>query len=153
ARIEGIAVDAATGDPLAGVRISRSPYYSVNLDDDMIEINVPDREEIVTGVDGRFEISLPVGGSDNSVTFHYKQPAGYMASADVWAISNSIRLSKLQPGATQKVELKLPRGATLRGRVVTAEGTPAANVLVRQRSNNDVSVRSDAEGRFEMAVY
>jgi protocatechuate 3,4-dioxygenase beta subunit len=145
ARVTGRAVADEDGEPL--------PAFVVELQTTMfMVVQRPVRSETVTGaVDGAFAIEAVPPGS-------------YSLVARAEGRSEAKTQLTVAPGAAVAArELRLPRGATVRGSVRGDDGAPVARALVRpgrggmldnpilaMMQGSDDSAFSDERGRFEL---
>jgi hypothetical protein len=125
ARLAGRVVAADTGRPLkrARVSINRTP----ELNEDYREGRVS--KTAVTDEQGRFSIpSLPAGKYSVSAT-----KTGYvtMAAGQRRALRSGIPIDLTEGQAVTNIDLRLPRGGVITGRIRDEDGEPLARASVR----------------------
>ncbi len=156
ATLTGRFMDNESGEGVLGVRVSAQRYEKWDSDGKITPVEVQNREEIVTGPDGRFMVKVrPQIG--NRPSFYYKLPAGWiLVKTETNSIEGHYTYYDLAPGQTAEVEIRLQKGVLLRVRVLHGDGqTPAAEVSVIITRLSDHLTRhriTDAEGRFSIAV-
>ena len=102
-----------------------------------------------TGADGRFEFQ-GLSGTSYRLRFAPHWIVGQVAEAPFLFA----QLDDLEPGGPE-LEVVLPRGVAIHGRLVRADGTPLVDHEVRPASDvrtTGLEVRTDVEGRFTLAV-
>jgi protocatechuate 3,4-dioxygenase beta subunit len=107
-----------------------------------------------TDAGGRFELHLPASGA---VEYNLVAHDGDWRTSRNWANGYGEPL-RTAPGQTlEGIELRLTKGATIRGRVVDRQGRPVAGKAVVAKANHPRANRyfqpratTDAEGRFEL---
>jgi len=107
-----------------------------------------------SAADGRFELHLPASGA---VEYNLIAHDGPWRKSRNWANAYGEPI-RTTPGQTiDGIELRLTRGATIRGQVVDDQGQPVAGKGILARPNHARAGRhyqpratTDAEGRFEL---
>ena len=138
APVSGVVIDPE-GAPVAGARVVWSGVSDWTM-------SASDRHDAaVTGADGRFRIDALPAGSFRFTARHPDFAPGHSQSI---ALDGSERAG---------VEIRLPRGAVLAGRVIDSAGAavPFARVRVRERVagfqiDRPRQTTADDRGRFEM---
>ena len=120
-RITGRVVDAA-GDPVAGARVTdrRGLFLRADLRP----------EPVVSGPDGRFELTMPRARYDEMIRTAPDAPFALYA----WAVGHSPALVEVaaRPGGPAPAEIRLaPDDAMIESRVVDLEGRPVPDVSIR----------------------
>ncbi len=154
--LTGRFVDNDSGKGVPGVRVSSQRYQKWAPDGGTVPVEIPNRKEKVTGPGGRFTVKVrPQIG--NRAAFFFKLPPGWIPVKDKNNITEGVFTHHdVEPGGTAKVEIRLQKGAILRGRVLRSDKkTPAADasVIITNLKDHLTSYRTaDAEGRFTIAV-
>jgi protocatechuate 3,4-dioxygenase beta subunit len=146
-RIRGRIVDP-NGRPVAGATAGPALTGTGN------SLTGDTRYSVETKPDGSFEMLLPASGERNYNLIAHD--GGYREWRN-WA-NGITEPFRTKPGQEiEGFELKLKKPATVRGRVVDAEGIPVALREVRAQAADfrenryyDPTTRTDAEGRFEI---
>jgi len=122
ATIEGVVLDAASGQPIAGVRIGLKTTGVTPIPYNPLDSRVP-ATEATTDSQGRFSLQTKEVGRVRVVPtrdgYIYSRPGQTRAPAEpgAWVqVSSSERIRDL--------ELRMARPATISGRVLSAEGQP-----------------------------
>ncbi len=138
--LEGRTVDQ-DGRPVAGARVSVLP---VDQFSPALLLGRPPRA--TSEEDGSFRIEAPPGSLE------------LRAMAEGRQSSKMVRV-ELQPGQTMKgIEVVLPAGAVVEGRVLSPRGTPVAGAevglvfsqMTREAAWSSVRVTADGEGRYRL---
>jgi len=151
----GRAIDTATGQGLAGVKVGDEPYRNWvggGMED------VPEsktRKEVVTGPDGKFRIEVASTGH-GAQWVYYQAPTGWIAETGNGPSNDGMHyVQDARGGEETTVELRFAKGAMLSGRVTTRDGAPAVDCAVRVNSGTGGAMRSTktkADGAYEIAV-
>lgn len=145
--ISGRVVDP-DGNPVAGATVEPAKTgYGSSLTGDT-------RYSVSTDAQGNFTMKAPAGKD-----FHYHLIAhdGKYQQWRKWANGAGEALHTKPGDKIDGVELRLTRGGTVRGKVLTRNGTPRANVQVRAVAVDKrdhryyvLTTRTDEEGRYEL---
>jgi protocatechuate 3,4-dioxygenase beta subunit len=141
ASIEGLVIDAATQQPIAGADVLLSdsqPTTERNARSTRVFMRTSDA---TTDREGRFAFRRIAAG-----TYRVRAVGPHYVSASV---PTSVEAGQLR----DDIVLPLSAGGTITGVVIDHSGRPLANVSVvaRQMDNQSVGIsRSDAAGRFEI---
>jgi len=126
--IEGRIVDADSGDPIAG-------HY--------VSLKKPDRNYLVaettTDENGRYRLRSVPG----NVIVAVNAPPGYLREY------RKRHVEVTDGGAVDGVDIAFTRGATLEGRVLTADGSPVEKAVVLHRRFHQ-ETETDRDGRFRL---
>jgi protocatechuate 3,4-dioxygenase beta subunit len=137
-KVEG-RVTTADGRPAAGARVSA-----------MIDVMMPEGGMMATGdfavteADGRFELKRAMPGRITLNVRHDEHG------------SRSVGPEEMKPGERRTFAVALARGGTISGLVKTADGRPAADVMVRVRPRDgrmfggDLPEISGPDGRYRI---
>lgn len=126
ATVSGTCFAAETGKPLSGCRVSLHGWQANSERMHQFEsgggkVVWEDPEEIITGSDGRFELS-------------FAPPPPYQFSLKCEAEGRGemrARWSKIEPGAAIDVDVPMELGSPVTGAVLDDQGVPQGNVDVR----------------------
>ncbi len=137
------------GKPVAGATVAPALTGTGN------SLTGDTRFSVESGPDGKYEMLLPASGEhDYNLVAH---DGGYLEWRN-WA-NGVLPPFRTKPGEVREnVDISLTRPATVKGRVVGADGKPVANREVRasaadkleNRYYDPTTERTDAEGRFEL---
>jgi hypothetical protein len=161
--ITGRAIDAETGEPLAGVRISDTPYRQlVGGHRGGLTIRSQEqagRVETVTGSDGRFTFPLTPAGS--FMILHVAPPDGYFEVTEGNAQRSHLPgqriLQSAADGTVPEQEWRFAPGSHFTG-IVSKEGKPVADADVtfirnmRPGGHPVVTVRTGTDGRYRLTA-
>jgi protocatechuate 3,4-dioxygenase beta subunit len=169
-RVVGSVKEASSGEPVAGAvvefepRYSNNPFFARDLHPRFGDL----REVIKTGADGKFAMVVLPGPSHlliNGPTLDYVHKAiltrelfGPDIAPNRRYYPDGLVALDLKPGAdTQRVEVTLQRGVTLKGRVLGPDGKPVASGHVFCRSYVPMGFTLNGprgvpvkDGRFEL---
>lgn len=143
--IAGRVVDQSTGEPLRGAKVSTFDNgYIENPFTQMLGGLVPrtttDRK-VKTDADGNFRIDKLTAATYQIQIDHADYPRVQLKDIQV-----------REGTTTDKATIRLRKGATIRGVVYDAAGSPLADARVSLASNQQIQypnqIRTDAEGRF-----
>ena len=146
-KVSGRVVDP-DGKPVAGATVAPALTGTGN------SLTGDTRFSVRTDRDGRFEVLLPAGGGRE---YNLVAHDGAYQQWRTWA-NGVLPPMRTKPGeALREVEIRLTRPATVRGRVVDAQGRPVARREVRasaadRRENRyyDPTTRTAADGTYEL---
>ncbi|WP_442485648.1 carboxypeptidase regulatory-like domain-containing protein [Aeoliella sp. SH292] len=145
--VRGRVVDP-DGNPVVGATVAPAKTGSGN------SLTGDTRFSYTTDDDGKFEAKLPASGG---VVYNLIAHDGKYNEWRNWANATGEPFSTSPGQEIESVELRLTRGATVRGRVLNAAGEPIAQTLVRAVPTNKLDnryynpeVRTDDEGRYEL---
>lgn len=145
--VRGRVVDQSTGEPVSGLYVSLIHRGSAI-------------DQVVSGVDGTFEIPVPAGqyfrvsvGSGNGFYsgVYTGPPSDNLQQRKDVLVSAAPVDVKVKPGETIVLaDMTVNRLPKVKGVVFMPDGQPAAGVLVLQDDSwQRSSIRTDASGRFE----
>ncbi len=130
------------GNPLAGVYVSAQGTHQ---DGDALPVG---HVHVRSGDDGGFELAgLPEG---EYLLRAYPLETPSSAAGEPWLPATVERVAT----GSQAVRIELPRGASIRGRVLDAHGTPLAGYVVAGAKSGATGefAQTDAQGRFSLSV-
>lgn len=131
--VSGTVLDIG-GGPIGGVRVTARPENRI--------LAAPAEFVAMTGPDGKYQLTL----ADD----------GYSATATHDDYSDSVRRFQLR-GEPLTIDFKLAPGGSIRGQVVTADGTPVSGAMITSENTNqrfrgrDEPVFADDAGNFVLA--
>lgn len=153
----GRAIDSATEEGIAGVRIGDEPFTTWSGRGAAKTHESETRKEVVTGSDGKFRIEVPASGH-GAQWVYYKVPDGWIAENRNGPGAEGMHyVQGARGGEETMVELRFTRGVVLAGRVTKRDGSPVADATVRCTSEGSLNapVRSadtDANGEYKVSV-
>jgi hypothetical protein len=171
--VRGAVTEAGSGKPVTGAHVqftvfrANNPFYRANV---LPNSGRWDRN-LVSGSDGRFEVVIPPGPGAllvNGPTLDYLHDEilstklyGEAVRPERRHYADAIVSLSFKPEAPpQKVALKLRRGVTVSGRLLTPEGKPVARAQLLCQSYipygthlNRVPVLPVGKGKFELPGY
>ncbi|HEY4312221.1 MAG TPA: carboxypeptidase-like regulatory domain-containing protein [Pirellulales bacterium] len=146
-RIRGRVVDP-DGNPVAGATAAPALTATGN------SLTGDTRFSVVTKEDGTFEMLLP---ASNEAKYNLVAHDGKYQQWRNWANGVLPPIATVPGQEINDVEIKLTRGATVRGRVVDANGKPAVRCEVRAHAADlqesryyDPTVKTNEDGVFEL---